>query len=93
MAAQQQEEQSRANRDKQVRQQLDMIVGEQVMHNLGQPGDLHSIQVRKLWDDHYRVNVYVGNDAVTAKVAHSFFLVTDSNGNITTSTPTITRHY
>jgi len=93
MATQQQEEQSRANRDKQVRQQLDLIVGEQVMHNLGQPIGLHSIQVRKLWDDHYRVNVYIGIDAVSAKVAHSYFLVTDSNGNITTATPSITRQY
>jgi len=32
-------------------------------------------------------------DAASVRVAHSYFLVADSNGNIVTSTPKITRHY
>jgi hypothetical protein len=60
---------------------------------LGAPGDLLQVQVRLLWADHYRVNVFVGLDAASARVANSFFLVADSDGNITASTPKITRQY
>ena len=93
MPAQQKEKQPRAERDKQVDKQLDLIIGEQVMHLLGQPGGLHSVQVRKVWDDHYRVNVFVGVDAVCTRVAHSYFLLTDAAGNIVAATPKITRQY
>jgi hypothetical protein len=65
----------------------------QQMSTLGQPADLHGAQVRLLWKDHYRVNVLVGADAVSAKVAHSYFLVADGDGNIIASTPKITREY
>jgi hypothetical protein len=51
------------------------------------------VQVRSLWGDHYRVNVFVGPDPAMAKVAHSYFLVADGDGNILASTPTITRQY
>ena len=78
---------------KQERQQLGAVIGKHVMHTLGQPGDLHRIQVRQLWEDHYRVNVLVGVDAASAKVAHSYFLVADSDGNILASTPKITKQY
>jgi predicted NBD/HSP70 family sugar kinase len=69
------------------------VLANHVIHALGQPGDLHRVQVRPLWEDHYRVNVLVGVDAACAKVAHSYFLVADSNGNILASTPEITRQY
>jgi hypothetical protein len=39
------------------------------------------------------VNVLVGAEAASAKVAHSYFLVADLDGNIVESTPTITRRY
>jgi hypothetical protein len=54
---------------------------------------LHTVQVRHLWEDHYRVNVFVGLDAASAKVANSYFLVADSDGNIVASTPKITKQY
>jgi len=63
------------------------------MSTLGKPGDLHAVQVRWLWEDHYRVNVFVGPDAASAKVANSYFLVVDDGGNIIASTPTIRRQY
>ena len=62
------------------------------MADLGRPADLHRVQVRLLWGDHYRVNVFVG-DAASCKVAHSFFLKADGNGKILASTPTIARAY
>jgi hypothetical protein len=39
------------------------------------------------------VNILVDLDAASAKVAYSYFLVADSDGNIVASTPKITRQY
>ncbi len=88
MPQQQQEEQSK-EQEKHQRQQADARIGDQVMQTLGQPVDLQKVQVRRLWKDHYRVNVLVGVDAASVKVAHSFFLVSDVEGNIIASTPSI----
>jgi hypothetical protein len=92
MSTQQQDNQHR-DQDKQSRQQRKTVIGKQVIHTLGQPCHLHGVQVRHLWQDHYRVNILVGLDAASAKVAHSYFLVADSDGNIIESTPKITRQY
>jgi hypothetical protein len=72
---------------------LNDLIGQHLMHALGNPGSLLKVQVKHLWSDHYRVNVLVGADAASAKVAHSYFLEADDNGNITASTPAITRKY
>ena len=69
------------------------MVGGHVLRLLGKPADLHKVQVRHLWEDHYRVNVLVGEDAACIKFAHSFCLVADDAGNILASTPQITRQY
>jgi hypothetical protein len=79
--------------DKQARQQRNAEIGKQVIHSLGQPANLYSAQVRLLWKDRYRVNVLVGPDVTAVTCAHSYFLVTDSEGNIIASTPKITRVY
>jgi hypothetical protein len=63
------------------------------MQDLGWPADLHQVQVRLLWEGNYRVNVFIGSDAASAKVAHSFFLTADAAGEVLVSTPTITRLY
>jgi len=91
--AKQAQDERHADPDQQVRQQVNAKIGGHVMHTLGQPGDLHGVQIRRLWKDHYRVNVLIGVDAASAKVAHSYFLVADSDGNILAATPTITRKY
>ena len=75
------------------RQRLSAVIGGHVMNTLGRPPDLHSVQVRRLWEDYYRVNIFVGADAACAKIANSYFLVADSDGNIVTATPGITRQY
>jgi len=93
MAAQKQEEQRPADREKHAHQRLQVVIGEQVMFRLGQPSNPQRIQVRLLWDDHYRVNIYVGADAGSATIAHSYFLLTDADGNIIASTPVILRQY
>ena len=88
-----QQAEEKADGEKRIHQQLHAIVGEQVMHGLGQPAGFHRIQVRKLWDNRYRVNVYTGTEPTSAIVAHSYFLVTDEAGNIVTATPRITKRY
>lgn len=79
--------------EKTVRHQLHAIIGEQVLHALGQPIGLQKVQVRCLWDDRYRVNVLIGTDVVSAVVAHSYFLVADHEGNIIAANPKILKRY
>jgi hypothetical protein len=92
MATKQQDEQD-ARQDRQASQQRDATIGRRVVHVLGQPRQLQRVQVRRLWEDNYRVNVFVGPDSTSSRIAHSYFLVADSDGNITASTPTLTKQY
>jgi hypothetical protein len=69
------------------------LIGGRVIHALGKPGDLLKVQTWPLWENHYRVNVFVGADLASAKVANSFFLTADGDGNILESTPKITKQY
>jgi hypothetical protein len=75
------------------RDTLNALIGKQVLHSLGKPGDLLTVQVRPLWENRSRANVFVGKDAASAKVAHSYFLMTDDDGNILEANPKITRKY
>jgi hypothetical protein len=79
--------------ERQEGQRLHSVIGNHVMSTLGRPDDFQRVQVRPLWQDHYRVNVLVGVDAASVKVAHSYFLVTEGDGNITASTPPLSRQY
>lgn len=75
------------------RETLNALVGEQVLHALGEPEGLLNVQVRPLWEGHYRVNVFVGADATSARVAHSYFVVADGEGNVLKTTPLIRLQY
>lgn len=75
------------------RQQRQAVIGRHLMDALGEPDDPHAVQVRWLWDNYYRVNVYIGQNLASARIASSFFLVTDGDGNIVESTPKLTRRY
>jgi hypothetical protein len=59
-------------------------VAEQVLHAL-------EVQVRPLWNEHYRVNVLVGANAACARIAHSYFVVADSDGKVLRMTPAVNR--
>lgn len=76
-----------------ARQRLQAVILRQVIQQLGQPAGRSHVQVRKLWDDRYRVNVFTGPEAGLDLIAHSFFLVTDDNGTIIAATPPITKQY
>lgn len=82
-----------ATQETQERQQQLALIGQNVLHILGQPKDLQRMQVRRVWEDHYRVNVLLGPDTTSVRVAHSYFLVADEGGNIVASTPQIRRKY
>jgi hypothetical protein len=88
-----QDDEPGAGREKPESVRRDASIGRQVLHALGTPGDLQSVQVRPLWEGHYRVNAYVGADAASARVAHSYFLRCDGDGNISTCSPAIARRY
>jgi hypothetical protein len=89
--AKQQERQDTIEQDKSNAH--DALIAEQVLHALGRPSDLLQVQVRNLWQKHYRVNILVGPDVASVRIMHSYFLVADNEGNIATSTPAITKKY
>jgi hypothetical protein len=71
------------------RQQQAVLAGhvQRALDQAGTVGRVERVDVRRLWEDHYRVNVFVGEDAVTSRICQSYFLVTDGSGNILSSTP------
>src|SRR5579864_1979499 len=68
---------------------VDGVIVDQLVRHLGRPAHLHKVQVRRLWENYYRVNILVGPDAASAKVAHSYFLKVDGDGLIVEATPKI----
>jgi hypothetical protein len=70
---------------------LQTLIEEQIIHRLGKPDGLRKVQVRRLWENHYRVNVLIGENAGSAKIANSYFVETDSDGNIVDSNPKMTK--
>ncbi len=78
---------------KQTHEQRSSVIVGQLLQALGRPATLYRVEVRHLWENHYRANVFVGADAASARVAHSFFVVADKDGNIIGSTPDITKKY
>ena len=75
------------------RETLNALIGKRVIHTLGEPADLLQVQVRRLWENHYRVNILIGADVASGKVANSYFLLADGDGNILQSTPKILKQY
>ncbi len=88
-----QQENAASERAEQQPQELAAAIGRRVLQALGQPGDLLHVQVRPLWEGHYRANVFLGTGTASSRVAHSFFLVADGEGNILASTPEILKQY
>src|SRR5947209_1257276 len=68
-------------------------VGDYVIRNLGRPSNLVAVQIRRLWEDHYRVNILVGENAASVTIPHSYFLVMGSDGSCLSSNPAIKREY
>ena len=81
----------RDNQDQRKSETWNTLIRDQVIHSLGKPSDLLLVQVRPLWGSRYRVNVFVGADAASARLANSYFLTADDDGKIIASTPPITK--
>jgi hypothetical protein len=88
-----QQRQQHQDMEQHQRELLNALIGEQVLYTLGEPGDLFKVQVRLLWGNYYRVNVLLGADATSARIAKSYFVEADSDANIVKSSPKITKQY
>ncbi len=72
---------------------LDDLIREQVIHAMGSPEDLLEVQVRKVWDNHFRVNVLVGPNLGAVRLVNSYFVETDSKGGVIKTSPSIVKLY
>lgn len=77
----------------QKREMLNALIGEQILHTLGKPSDLLRVQIKRLWENCYRVNVLVGKDASCPKIVNSYFVEADNDGKIVESNPKIVKQY
>ena len=82
-----------ADSDRQEDGLLEAVVGDNVLSDLGEPTGPHRMQVDRVWGDNYRVNVFLGTDAASYRVAHSYFVSADGNGKILACCPPIVRTY
>ena len=67
-------------------------VSDHILHHLGRPNDLVHVQVKRLWDYSYRVNVLTGT-SVDATIQHSYFVKTNEAGEVVTTRPNVKRTY
>jgi hypothetical protein len=79
--------------ERRSRDRLNTLIGDQVIQALGKPPGLQQVQVRSLWEGHYRVNVLVGGDITSLKIANSYFVQADGEGNILESDPRVMKLY
>jgi hypothetical protein len=63
------------------------------MTALGRPDHFLRVTVRQVTGDAYRVNVMTGTDAASGRIAHSYFVTADKDGNVTASAPAIVKVY
>lgn len=66
-----------------------------VLQQLGQPGDLLKVEVKKLWGQNFRVNVFTATETQralpTIQIPDSFFVTVCDDGYV--SRPGIERKY
>lgn len=86
-------EQSEQTGGKPSPEKLRARIGDEVIHALGKPRHLHTVQVHALWGNCFRVNILAGEDGMPVRISHSYFLVVGEDGAIVSSTPRITREY
>lgn len=90
MRATEQGEQS-ADQAQQEGGPLGPLIGRRVLEALGPRGDGYRVQVRRLWEGHYRANLLTGESPASTRIAGSYFLEVGDDGSILASTPLIAR--
>jgi hypothetical protein len=78
--------------DRKASELLAGVIRRNVLRALGEPANPFLVQVLRLWERHFRVNILVG-ETLLATIAHSYFVEADADGRIVTSTPAILRRY
>ena len=71
--------------------ELHFLIGKKLLKSLGSPDDVLKVKVHPVGNDRFRVNVLVGKNLGVARIAHSYFLTADEQGNILDSRPKIVR--
>lgn len=64
-----------------------------VMAVLGRPADFLRITARQVSGENYRVNVVAGPDVSSSRIAHSYFITADADGNVKQSSPALVKQY
>lgn len=82
-----------SNPDESKRDAVCDSIRKQLFLSLGKPTNLLTVQVRPVGGQNYRVNVVVGTDFSSTRIANSYFLKADAEGNILTSSPEIVSLY
>jgi hypothetical protein len=72
---------------------MDALVARHVLLALGRPPDMLRIQVRCLWSAFYRVNVFVGGNNASAKIANSYFVRASPDGQVLDAQPPLAKQY
>jgi hypothetical protein len=72
---------------------LEAVVADGVMSALGRPPDFLRASARLVCAGRYRVNVFTGLHAGSARVSHSYFVEADGNGKVLASSPPLARAY
>jgi hypothetical protein len=102
MTTKQEREESRRQDDEQDRREakrlqavglLEDAVAGGVISALGRPADFLRASARQVTPDFYRVNVFAGPHAGSARVAHSYFVTADEGGRILSCCPPLEREY
>lgn len=74
------------------------IFEQNILEELGTPPGFLQIDAKPLWDNRYRVNIWVEYEdkiyqVVRKQISDSFFVVTSDGGEIIRSSPEIKRKY
>jgi hypothetical protein len=64
-------------------------IRKRVLEDINRTGPPMRVRVNRLWENHYRVNVYAGHDVLSACITHSYFVVADASGGVVESTPVL----
>ena len=72
------------------------VIQEAVLERLGKPDDFWKVDVKPLWENRFRVNVWteqMGRIGPTHRIVDSFFIVASPEGGIVESRPQISKKY